>query len=359
MTEGATPAQELGREIQLWAVTNGLIDREAAGVPRGEAISQVFPGDNDEDECLNILHQRGISFIGYSEELASVTIYTERKPTKAQIQSLSDAFDRDGIQVLSKQGGQGVIKGDPPAPLGVNPAVLHNGRYTCGSSIHVTNPVGAGTLGCLVQSSDGTMYGLTNNHVSAMCSFAEQNLPILAPGSIDVRPGQVDPFTIGHHAKVLPMADGTPNNVNVAENSDAAIFKIRDRGLVTSMQRSTYDTPSKVATLRTGMTVEKVGRTTGHTTGRVTARPVSPQPIGYTGNRIIYFDELYVVESAAGPFATMGDSGSLVTSIGNDGERYAVGLVCAEDARNALTFVLPLKSILDRLGVTLVCQHNT
>lgn len=66
MVEERKSARKLGREIQLWTMTNSLIDRESAGVPRGETISQPFPSDDGEDNCLNTLHQRGISFISYS-----------------------------------------------------------------------------------------------------------------------------------------------------------------------------------------------------------------------------------------------------------------------------------------------------
>ncbi|MBR0893260.1 hypothetical protein JQ637_46290 [Bradyrhizobium diazoefficiens] len=85
--------------------------------------------------------------------------------------------------------------------------------YTCGSSISVGNNREAGTLGAIVRDSSAKQYGLTNNHVSGSCSFAPVGLPILAPGIVDVVPGNLSPFTIGFHSVALKMAPGSADNV--------------------------------------------------------------------------------------------------------------------------------------------------
>lgn len=51
--------------------------------------------------------------------------------------------------------------------------------------------------------------------------------------------------------------------------ADSGLFKIRDEAAVSSMQGDVYDTPTEVRALTDDMAVEKVGRTTGHTTGKV------------------------------------------------------------------------------------------
>ena len=108
---------------------------------------------------------------------------------------------------------------------------IHNNRYTCGSSIFTGNRIGAGTLGCLVKDASGVLYGLTNNHVTGGCSYSEPELPVVAPGPADVVAGGFDPFTIGHHHKVLQLSVGSPDNVDVSDNLDAALFKIKDPNL--------------------------------------------------------------------------------------------------------------------------------
>ena len=106
-------------------------------------------------------------------------------------------------------------------------------------------------------------------------------MPIIAPGHPDIRAGGFDPFTIGHHHSLLAMLDGIPQNVAIADNTDAAIFAIRDSNLVSSMQRNHYDTPTAIVPIAPGMTVQKVGRTSSITTGIVRAQAVGPEPIQY------------------------------------------------------------------------------
>lgn len=362
MEEQGTNAKRIAEELVAWSAENGLFDGEVAEAASQEFDNSVFSGFADsEEEVESILHAKGVTFIGYSDADEKVIIYTNRKPTKAHIKKVGEAFSESGVSVECRQGGFATVKDDPATPFGVAAGELYNGRYSCGSSVHVVNPVGAGTMGALV--TDGQdVFGLSNNHVTGMCSFADLNLPVIAPGSIDVKADSIDPFTIGHHYSTLPMADGTPNNVDVDQNTDAALFKLANSDLVTSMQRDVYDTPSQVVSIQPGMLVEKVGRTTGHTRGLVESVSIGPVPIQYSypAQRLVYFSEMYVVRSTeeGRVFATSGDSGSLVTSLSPSGERFAVGLVVGESKRDQITFVLPLVPILDRFGVSLVCNHN-
>jgi hypothetical protein len=238
---------------------------------------------------------------------------------------------------------------------------LHGGRYSCGSSISVGNCVAAGTLGALVKDADGHLYGLTNNHVTGGCGYSQTNIPVVAPGLLDVRPAGHDPFTIGHHYKVSPWVSGSPENVSVTDNLDAAVFRIKDSGQVTSMQRSHYDTPAGVKDPVVGIAVEKVGRTTGWTKGVVVAKSVGFEPVNmqvpdFRG--MIYFADVYVVKGTMGPFADAGDSGSLVCFRPANAKPAAFGLVFAVSGDKTLTFVVPIRKVLDVFGVTLVTGHN-
>jgi hypothetical protein len=218
-------------------------------------------------------------------------------------------------------------------------------------------------MGCLVRDAAGQLYGLTNNHVSGGCGYADPDFPVVAPGLIDLKSGGFDPFTIGHHARVSPWVSGTPENADVTGNLDVAIFKIKNEASVTSMQHSLYDTPTVLLEQKENIVVEKVGRTTGHTRGKVVAKSVGCEPVwmqvsGFKGR--IYFTDLMVVQGLSGTaFSGPGDSGSLVCFRPLQGEPKAFGLLFAGSQDQSLSFVLPIKKVLDFFGVTLVGQHNT
>lgn len=227
----------------------------------------------------------------------------------------------------------------------------------------------AGTMGAIVRNSMGALFGLSNNHVTGGCSNAKVGLPIVAPGILDVKTGGLDPFTVGRHHSVLPMQQGDPSVVDTSENTDAALFSLIDSDRLSSMQGTAYDTPQQTSELREDMTVEKVGRTTGHTLGIVESRIVGGLPVAYKSRTYhdeddhsdfagtVFFDPVYLVRAESESFAAPGDSGSLVVTTGPTGDRLAVGLVFAgQGQRDA--YILPIEPILERLGVTLVNGLN-
>jgi hypothetical protein len=211
------------------------------------------------------------------------------------------------------------------------------------------------------------MFGLSNNHVTGSCNFAQIGLPILAPGVFDIVPGTT-PFTIGYHHRSLPLVVGNPDNVDWLNNCDAAIFKIKDENLVTSFQGTSYDTPLAASILAGGLDVEKVGRTTGHTKGKVLGQFHGAHLIKY--NIPIYefsgavaFDSPFAIVGDTDAFSDGGDSGSLITTVDANGVRTAVGIIVGGRADGAhpggkVTVALPILPILQKFGVTLVGGHN-
>jgi hypothetical protein len=115
--------------------------------------------------------------------------------------------------------------------------------------------------------------------------------------------------------------------------------------------------------------VEKFGRTTGLTKGIIESEIVGPHPVTYKSTAfhsaeesvdfrgLVYFEPVFVVRGAAGPFAMTGDSGALVTS-SQGRERTAVGLVFSGRGAEE-SYILPIKPIISELGMNLISGHGT
>jgi hypothetical protein len=360
-------AKQVASSIRKWAQATNLLPplQDALEVLYvAEVAPAVFDGPAEQ-----ILRQRGISSIAYNDTDEAVFVYTKRKVSQKEVLQLPTLIGNCDISFPS---GEPEDLTAPPqqtqgAPFSLVPV---NGAhfYACGSSISPGNSASAGTLGALVTDADGTLFGLTNNHVTGGCSHSQVGLPVLAPGVLDVAANLLPPFTLGFHAQVLQMFPGDGGNVDVTENTDAAIFKIANPAQVSSYQGDNYDTPTEVIPPEENMMVEKVGRTTRHTVGRIVGRELLPVRVNVSAanhnyQAVILFPEVFVVHGEDGPFSMGGDSGSLVVNRKIDGTLAAIGLLFAggSDTKapgNYRTFVLPIGPILDRFGLTLLGGHN-
>ena len=355
-------AQELSIIVKAWAQQNHLIGEEfpVSLDCTNEERDQRFDSLSITASAEQVLRKRNISCIGFNEDANSIYIFTKKSITAAELKSLPIRL-QDNVKVEYIHGGIAFANNPVPPSAPSAYVVSNTGRYTCGSSIHPAKVLGAGTMGCLVKGASNEIYGLSNNHVSGMNNFANIGEKILAPGHLDIYPRHpLDPFTIGYHSKTANFVQGVPDNVNVSNNLDAAIFKIADPDRVSSSQGGIYDTPSIVSQLTCGLNVEKIGRSTGHTHGFVIAQATGAFPVGYSsiygGNSQAYFDPVFIVKSQTSNFSEPGDSGSLVTAVVN-GQREAVGLLFAGDTMGN-SYILPLSTILTNLGVTLLSGHN-
>ena len=163
-------------------------------------------------------------------------------------------------------------------------------------------------------------YILSNNHVLADSNDANLGDPVLQPGPFD---GGTDPGDrIATLSRFVPITFDPPVDRAKHRNLvDAAIaegeFHDLDReiywiGYVRGWRRK--------ADVPVGMLVQKTGRTTHYTVGRITAISTTVD-VGYGGGRVARFrDQIVTTNMSAG-----GDSGSLVTTLDN----VAVGLLFA------------------------------
>ncbi|MFC3149184.1 hypothetical protein [Piscinibacterium candidicorallinum] len=354
--------------LHAWAVSQGLFPTSVLAPAAQECdIAQRMPDVSESGRA--VLRAKGIHQIVINEAQQRIYVLTKRaRPSKKQLALLPKEVGDSSIEYL--QGASGEIGGTPPTARGKPFYVVRVSdvdRYACGSSVSLGNALDAGTMGALVRNVDGDLFGLSNNHVTGGCNYAASQMPVMAPGVLDVTPLGFDPRTLGYHEISLPLVAGLPGTANVADNLDAALFKIRDEATVSSMQGDIYDTPTEVRALTDDMAVEKVGRTTGHTKGIVVGiahEPVgihySTQGVGYSFVGQVYFDPVWIVEGKGGAFSDNGDSGSLITSV-VDGKRVAVGLLIGgmkgQQGRD-FTFIVPIASVLSRFNVTLVGGLN-
>ena len=203
----------------------------------------------------------------------------------------------------------------------------------------------AGTLGgFVVLRRGGQVRALSNNHVLADEDRGRKGDAILQPGAYDG--GLPTKDRVGSLAQAVKLKPRGVNRVDAALCTvDGAVGydprTLRDVGTL----RGLSQTP-----IEETLSVEKLGRTTGHTRGRVTAFELDNVVVAYdTGN--LRFDDQIEVEGVDTAFSQGGDSGSLVFTA--DG-RGALGLLFAGSDQGGsggtgLTYVNALARVLSQL----------
>ena len=210
--------------------------------------------------------------------------------------------------------------------------------------------VTAGTLGCFVSSRiDSATLILSNNHVLANENQAGAGDDILQPGSLD---GGTSPDDVAAHlVRFVRLKKSRMNLVDcaVAQPLEEIKFNPRKLGSFGNLKGLGPDF------LDEGTLVRKVGRTTGETTGRVTAFEMDNVVVSYDLGNLRFDNQIEIEGQGTGSFSDGGDSGSLIFTEDNLG----IGLLFAggdSGGKNGqgLTYANPLKTVLDQLKVDLV-----
>jgi hypothetical protein len=232
------------------------------------------------------------------------------------------------------------------APLLIQAANLYQSRNThlgvSGSNVNdITNAFCCGgTLGSLV--TNGTSkYILSNNHILARQDQAAPGEDISQPGLID---NGCRPATI--------VADFT-TAPKLGTNVDAAIALLRDSLMDTTGFIQGIGTISSVVKApAVGLAVEKSGRTTGTTTGRIgsinTSVNVQYQIRCGQGKKYVISYTHQIVVNGSG-FSAGGDSGSLIVT--NNSCHQPVGLLFAGSSSS--TIANPIGEVLTKVGTAL------
>jgi hypothetical protein len=226
----------------------------------------------------------------------------------------------------------------PPAELQARVRPLRPG-------ISVAHPgVTAGTLGGFVRTAAGPAM-VSNNHVLAASDAGAAGDAVLQPGPAD---GGVPGDRVAALTSFVRFRTDGPNLV------DAAVA-VLDDGVPTQPGHlpggPLSDLVPEGLDVEPDETVEKVGRTTGHTRGLVTAVEVDAVAVQYD-EAVHRFDDQIEIAGLAGGFSAGGDSGSVIW---RSRDRAPVALLFAGSSTggpqgSGVTFANPLATVLALLG---------
>jgi hypothetical protein len=188
-------------------------------------------------------------------------------------------------------------------------------------------------------------YILSNNHVLANTNAATIGDPILQPGRFD---GGVDPADrIARLSRFVPIRLTPAVPIEQHNNLvDAAVAEGEFHDLNREIYWSGYVRGwRRKAFVTVGTVVQKTGRTTNYTTGRITAINATVD-INFGGGGVGRFvDQIVTTNISAG-----GDSGSLVTTV----DEVAVGLLFA--GSSVATIVNQIENVRSLLRVEVAEQ---
>ncbi|MGO8947577.1 MAG: hypothetical protein ACLQUY_07920, partial [Ktedonobacterales bacterium] len=205
---------------------------------------------------------------------------------------------------------------------------------------HIT----AGTIGAFVQvDEDSGIHLLSCNHVLADCNQGRVDDPILQPGRMDH--GEVPRDVIGRLSHVKMLSHSDPNLFDVAlcrlsEDVPYEPRRLRDSAELTGI--------ADQASVEVGQEVQKLGRTTGHTSGRVSAFGLLIPDVRLPDGSSIALDQQFEIEGSKGKFSQQGDSGALVYN----GLLTGVGMLnCGDEV--GYSFASPLSTVFSSMKLRL------
>lgn len=205
--------------------------------------------------------------------------------------------------------------------------------------------VTAGTIGAFVTPVDGDgsqVHVLSNNHVLADSDRGRTGDPVIQPGPAD---GGADPGDrVATLASIVPLDLDRPNIVDAAT-------ALLDDGIDVDGRYPAGPLRGWADALD-DIEVEKVGRTTGVTRGRVSAIELDDVMVEYPVG-VVDFENQIEVSGSATAFSAGGDSGSVVY---RPDTLDLIGLLFAGSERGGengqgLTYCNPISDVLSRLGM--------
>ena len=266
-----------------------------------------------------------------------VMLKTDAKKDAALSKIAPIPTEIEGVAVVTLVTGEiKAIKG-PPGGGGFDPTDKHR---PAPNGVSLGHPdITAGTLGCLVESGNNT-YILSNNHVMANENNASIGDDILQPGPFDGGGAGDEIATLSDYEAIVFSTSA--NNV-----IDAAIAAV-DPADVTG-ETVSYGAPNTTtSSASVNMRVEKYGRTTESTKGRVQGINATVN-VGYDTGVARFVNQIVI---GGGGFSSGGDSGSLIVVQKGSDAGNPVGLLFA--GGGGTTIANPIDDVLSAFNVTVV-----
>ena len=192
----------------------------------------------------------------------------------------------------------------------------------------------AGTLGCLVKDKkSGKVFILSNNHVLANSNNAKKGDPILQPGPYDG--GKKPKDIIGYLENWIEI--GFSKEANLI---DSALARPKNTSDV-KPEIMMIGLPKGVTRAKLAMSIQKSGRTTGYTTGKIKDISASVK-VNYDNKVALFRNQILTTNMSQG-----GDSGSLVL----DMKKRAVVLLFA--GSELVTILNPIATVFNLLNIQL------
>ncbi|HDY68910.1 MAG TPA: hypothetical protein ENH85_14105 [Candidatus Scalindua sp.] len=296
---------------------------------------------NHEDDLLKLENVIGVGIgdkivAGVSTKRKCIRIYVEKKV------SIASMFSKDIV----------------PRTLDlIETDVIEIGKIIALSFKHRLRPakggisighykITAGTLGCLVRDRESKeILILSNNHVLAQSNKAKIGDVIIQPGKHDKGILGADEIaTLERFVKIKAKSwwRWWANPKNIVDCAIAKPFLSED----VSPEILEIGIPTGIELVDEDMELQKSGRTTGHTKGKVIDADVTVA-VSY-GN----FTARFKHQIMASAMSAGGDSGSLVLNE----KKAAVGLLFAGSEK--VTILNPINDVLTLLDVELITDKN-
>ena len=332
-------------QAQVQAMTQAMVAQEAraaALMQRDDVVGTGVGMDENGDPVIKVF-ARHRWFGAMPQQMDGFPVEVEVTGTVYALDQIAEPAAPEAPE--AEDFGDGTLEGEDAGSaeaLMANPRGRFGRPVPIGVSISNTGSCGAGTLGARV--SDGRdVFILSNNHVIALSNAAGLNSRIVQPGRLEVDCRTITRDTVARLTSFVRIDFSGRSNL-----IDAAIARTSTGQVGTATPSDGYGRPqSRTLAARLGQRVQKYGRTTGFTRGRVTALNVTIN-VDYGGGRVARFVRQIAIEGDRVNFSDRGDSGSLIVE---QGSNRPVGLLFA--GGGVSTFANRIDDVLDRFGVSI------
>lgn len=236
---------------------------------------------------------------GKETKTLCVRLYVRHKLPHARIGKrfiLPQAIDGVPVDVIEVGSPRLLSNGDPQHMRPAQP-----GCVIAAAALTAISGDFPGTMGALVEDINGRLYILSNNHVLSVEETVPKGTAILQPGA---------PTKANRIGKLHTVVSFQPS---FRTDVDCALAEVVSPNDVNGMPLPPVGPLSSAAVIpaSVGMTVEKIGATTGHRIGKVTDIDADFQ-VEYDFLGTVLLENQIQIANIGEPFCDRGDSGALV-----------------------------------------------